>query len=239
MRTFSLAPAFSGKHIETFSPVFILDYTILDFGRRSKISISANDLLAANFQFNDAHRKVIFQVMQAYYRLLDTLGQQDAAEANLKNAQTVQQAAEARLQHGLATLPDVLEARSAAAQADYDLQAAIGATEIVRGDLATALGISPTTQFQVESIQSIKMPDSIADTVETSIDKALSQRPDLMQRVADLRAAGAEVEAERGKYFPTLSFSGKVWGEPVRSERRYIYRESTRRLEGLGCGHLT
>ena len=132
--------------------------------------------------------------MQAYYRLLDSQGQQDAAEANLKNAQTVQQAAEARLQNGLATLPDVLEARSAAAQADYNLQAAIGATEIAHGDLATALGISPTTQFQVESIQSIKMPDSIADTVETSIDKALSQRPDLMQRVADLRAAGAEVE---------------------------------------------
>jgi outer membrane protein len=202
--------SFQRQTQETFSPAFSLDYTILDLGRRSEISISANDLLAANFQFNDAHRRVIFQVMQAYYRLLDTIGQQDAAEANLKNAQTVQQAAEARLQNGLATLPDVLEARSAAAQADYDLQAAIGATEIVYGDLATALGISPTTQFLVESIQSIKMPDSIADTVETSIDKALSQRPDLMQRVADLRAAGAEVEAERSKYFPTLSFSGKA-----------------------------
>ncbi len=43
-------------------------------------------------------RKIIFQVMQAYYRLLDSKGQEDAAEANLKNAQTVQQAAEARLQ---------------------------------------------------------------------------------------------------------------------------------------------
>ena len=92
---------------------------------------------------------VIFQVMDAYYRLLDSKGQQEAAEANLKNAQTVRQAAEARLQNGLATLPDVLEARSAEAQADYNLQAAVGATEIAHGDLATALGISPTTQFQV------------------------------------------------------------------------------------------
>jgi len=200
--------SFQRQTVDTFSPVLILDYTIFDFGRRSEIAVSANDLLAANFQFNDAHRKVIFQTMQAYYRLLDTIGKQDAAEANLKNAQTVQQAAEARLQNGLATLPDVLEARSAAARADYDLQAAIGATEIVRGDLATALGISPTTQFQVESIQSLEMPDSIADTVETSIDKALSQRPDLMQQVAKLRAAGAEIEVERSNYFPTLSFSG-------------------------------
>ena len=148
--------------------------------------------------------------MEAYYQLLDSKGRQDAAEANLKNAQTVQQAAEARLQNGLATLPDVLETRSAAAQADYDLQAAIGATEIAHGDLSTALGISPTIPFQVESIQNIKMPDSIADTVETSIDKALSQRPDLMQRVAELRAAGAEVKAAGKAYFPKLSIDGQA-----------------------------
>src|SRR5262249_48955579 len=154
--------------------------------------------------------RVIFQVMQTYYRLLDTIGRLDAAEANLKNAQTVQQAAEARLQNGLATLPDVLEARSASAQADYDLQAAIGAAENAHGDLATALGVSPRNQFQVESIQNLKMPDSIVDTVETSIDKALSQRPDLMQRVAELRAAGAEVKAERSNYFPTLRIDGSA-----------------------------
>jgi outer membrane protein TolC len=170
--------------------------------------------------------------MQTYYRLLDSKGQQDAAEANLKNAQTVQQAAEARLQNGLATLPDVLEARSATAQADYDLQAAIGATEIAHGDLATALGISPTTQFQVESIQTIKMPDGIADTVETSIDKALAQRPDLMQRVAALRAAGAEVKAAGKAYFPTLSIDGSAglghsYGEQIQLPGIYSPTQET------------
>jgi outer membrane protein TolC len=215
--------SFMRQTVETFSPVFVLNYIIFDFGRRSQeISISRSDLLAANFQFNDAHRRVIFQVMQAYYRLLDTLGQQDAAEANLKNAQTVQQAAEARLQNGLATLPDVLEARSAAAQADYDLQAAIGATEIAHGDLATALGISPTTQFRVESIQNIRMPESIADTIETSINKALSQRPDLMQRVAELRAAGAEVKAARRNYFPTLRIDGSAGLSRSYGEQIYL-----------------
>ena len=202
---------FNRQTVETFSPVFMLDYIIFDFGRRSQeISISRNNLLAANFQFNDVHRRIIFQVMQAYYRLLDTKGQQDAAEANLKNAQTVQQAAEARLQNGLATLPDVLEARSAAAQADYDLQAAIGATEIAHGDLATALAVAPVSQFQVESIQGIKMPDSIGDTVESSIDEALAQRPDLMQRVAELRATEAEIKAARKNYFPTLNVDGSA-----------------------------
>ncbi|HEX4022057.1 MAG TPA: TolC family protein [Acidobacteriaceae bacterium] len=203
------APAYYRQTTETFSPAFTLDYTIFDFGRRSDaVSMNRSNLLAANFSFNNTHRTIIFQVMHAYYQLLDTKGQQDAAEANLKNAQTVQQAAEARLQQGLATLPDVLEARSAAAQADYDLQAAIGAVEIAHGDLATALGISPTSQLQVESIQNLKIPQDMTDTVEASIDRALAQRPDLMQQVEELRAADSEVKAARTAYLPTLSIDG-------------------------------
>ena len=195
--------------LDTFSPALEVDYTVFDFGRRlQEIAISRNNLLAANFLFNDTHRKVIFEVMAAYYRVLNTKGQEDVAEANLKNAQTVQQDAESRLELGLATLPDVLEARSAEAQADYDLQAAIGASEIAHGDLATALGVSPLHPLQVESIQSLAIPQDLADTVETSIDKALAQRPDLMQRIAELRAARAEVKEAKTAYLPTLSLSG-------------------------------
>ena len=193
----------------TFSPTLSLDYTIFDFGRRlQEIAISRSNLLAANFLFNDTHRKIIFQVMEAYYRVLNSKGQEEAQEANLKNAQTVQDAAEARLHEGLATLPDVLEARSATAQADYDLQAAIGATEIAHGDLANALGISPTSQFQVQSIQDLPIPQELDDTVEKSIDRALVQRPDLMQQVEQLRAAGSEIKAAKTAYLPTLSFDG-------------------------------
>ena len=203
------APKYYRQTIESFSPALELDYTIFDFGRRlHEIAISRNDLLAANFLFNDTHRKVIFQVMAAYYRVLNAKGQEDAAEANLKNAQTVQQAAEARLDLGLATLPDVLEARSAAAQADYDLQAAVGASEIAHGDLDTAMGISPVNPLQVESIQTLTIPQDLAGTVEASIDKALAQRPDLMRRVAELRAAHAEVKEAKSAYLPTLQITG-------------------------------
>ncbi|MBV8435979.1 MAG: TolC family protein [Silvibacterium sp.] len=193
----------------TFAPALTLDYIIFDFGRRAdEITISKYNLIAANLQFNDTHRTVIFGVMQAYYRLLNARGQQDAAEANLKNAQTVREDSEARLNLGLATLPDVLEARSAEAQADYDLQATIGATEIAYGDLMTSLGLSPTVKLQVQGIKDLKVPDEITITVEKSIDLALAQRPDLMQRVAQLRAASAEIKAAHSNYLPTLSVDG-------------------------------
>jgi len=221
----------------SFSPTFELDYTIFDFGERSQaVAISRNNLLAANCQFNDTQRKVIFTVMHAYYQVLDTQGQQDAAEANLENAQTVEQAAEARLTNGLSTLPDVLEARSATARADYDLKATIGATEIAHGNLATALGVSPINPLKLETIDKLNLPQKIDETIEQSINDALRQRPDLLDRVAQLHAAGAQVKQARRAYSPTLSFSGaggldRIFGQQYQFPGAYSPTEEAWKAE--------
>jgi outer membrane protein len=192
-----------------FQPTLNLNYLIFDFGGRSgAIAEAKANLFAADFAFNDTHRKIIYQVTATYYRLLNAIGQQNAAKATLVNAQTVQQDAEARLDHGLATLPDVLEARAAAAQADYDLQAAIGAQEIAHGDLSTALGLQPGTQFCVQNISELSIPDALTETADEAVDYALEQRPDLMEQVTKVRAADAALEQARSSYFPSLSFSG-------------------------------
>jgi len=118
-----------------FQPTLNLSYLIFDFGGRSgAINAAKAEMFAADFAFNDVHRNIIFQTVASYYRLLNALGQQEAANATLLNAQTVEKDTQSRLDHGLATLPDLLEAQAATAQADYDLQAAIGAVEIARAD---------------------------------------------------------------------------------------------------------
>jgi len=64
-----LSPDYVRETSGTFSPVLVVDYVIFDFGRRlQEIAISRSNLLASNFLFNDTHRKIIFQVMAAYYR---------------------------------------------------------------------------------------------------------------------------------------------------------------------------
>src|SRR5260370_354452 len=115
---------------------------------------------AASSAFNDTHRNVIYRVEQAYYQLLNASGQEEAARANLSNAQAVQQAAEERLNHGLATLPDLLEARSATAQAEYELQAVLGAEEIAYGNLATALGTTPQPAIRVPPLRELTVPSA-------------------------------------------------------------------------------
>ena len=204
----ALGSRFSRQTIPSFQLTLELNYTIFDFGaRRGRINAESARLLAANFGFNDVHRELIYAVSQAYYRLLNAAGQEEAAGASLVNAQTVQQAAEARLHNGLATLPDVLEARSSTAQAQYDLQAVLGAKEIARGDLVTALGAPAATAIRVQPLTEVPTPDSVADTVEEAINRALEQRPDLQAGVAEIRLAQAEHRQARAALYPNLSVS--------------------------------
>jgi outer membrane protein len=201
-----LVNRFYRQTIGDFQVALDLNYTVFDFGARSgRIAAARAEVLAANFSFNDAHRTVIFQVEQAYYQLLNTLGQEDAVRASLANAQAVQQAAEERLKNGLATLPDVLEARSATAQAEYDLQAVLGAEQIAAGNLATALGTSATATIHVQPLKELPIPESVDESVDVAIDRAVAQRPDLLQQLANVRSAKARVKEASAAYYPALS----------------------------------
>jgi len=196
---------FHGQTIQSFQLALDLNYTVFDFGARSgRIDAARARLLSANFAFNDTHRSVIDQVEQAYYRLLNSIGQEDSAQASLANAKAVERAAQERLSNGLATLPDVLEARSATAQAEYDLQSALGAEEIARGDLATAVGTSATVAIRVQPLDELPTPDSISETVEETINRAFARRPDLMQQAAEIRSSNARLKEARAAYYPTL-----------------------------------
>ena len=199
---------FYGQETQDFQIEMDLNYTLFDFGARAgRINEAKAQLLAANFAFNDTHRQVVYQVQQSYYRLLNSMGQEDAARSSLSNAQAVQQAAEERLADGLATLPDVLEARSATAQAEYDLQAIVGAEQIARGDLATAVGAYATSVIRVQPLDQLPTPEAIGDTIDQAINRALGQRPDLIQQVAEIRSAEAGVKQAKAAYYPALSFT--------------------------------
>jgi len=191
---------------QDFQGALDLNYMVFDFGARAgRIDAAKAEVLAANFEFNDTHRRVIYEVEQAYYQLLNASGQEDAARASLSNAQVVQQSAEERLNNGLATLPDVLEARSATAQTEYELQTALGAEETAQGDLATALGTSPTATIHTETLKELPIPDSMVDSVDLAINRAFAQRPDLMGLVAEIRSSNAKVKEARAAFYPSLA----------------------------------
>lgn len=224
---------FYRQTVQDFAAALELNYLVFDFGGRSgRIDAARAETLVANFAFNDTHRQVIYGVERTYYQLLNAAGQEDAARASLANAQAVQQAAEDRLDNGLATLPDVLEARSATAQAEYELQAVLGAEEIAHGDLATSLGTAPTVAIQVQPLKDLTIPDSISDSVEAAIDRALQQRPDLLAQLAEVRSANARVKEARSAFYPSLTVNARPSGDVLFGQQQNLPWAYTADLTG-------
>lgn len=203
---------FYHEDLATFPATLSVNYTVFDFGARgAKIDQAIANLLAADFTFNDTHRRVIFQVAEAYYRLLDATSEEEAAQATLTDAQTVQQSIETKLANGLATLPDVLEARAATAQARYELASIRGLEDIAQGVLANVLGVAPSGAFRVEDASKAPLPVAVEEPVQTIIARALNQRPDLLANVARLHSTDAAIRGARAAYYPAVSFYGD-WG---------------------------
>ena len=53
----------------------------------------------------------------------------------------------------------------------------VGAEEIARGDLATAVGASATAFIHVQPLDQVPTPESIGDTVDQAINRALDAAP--------------------------------------------------------------
>ena len=211
--------AFVRQTVGLYQPMLQVNYLILDFGNRSaQIQRARERLTSANLSFNRVQLDVLFETSRRYYRLLNTVGQRDAAQVNFDNADTVRKAVEARLAVGLATLPDALEARAAAAQADFALQSAIGDVDIARGDLLSLLGASPTDRFQVQSLADLTLPSHFEADAETEVKRALAQRPEIGEQVAAREGAQAEIRAARSAFLPQLEFRGQ--GGEVRAYGR-------------------
>jgi outer membrane protein len=201
------------QDLGVFEAAVHLAYTLVDFGaRRTEISAAQARLVAANLSFNNEHLDLIRQVSEVYFGLLRAKGLRDAAEVSLNDARTTETAAQERRKNGLATVPEVLEAKAATAKAAYDLQSAIGAQQVEIGNLARAITANPVKPLKVEPLDQLRIPEKLDQSVEDAINTAFKDRPDLEADQARVRAAQAEVKHARASYYPSLTFDGsKGW----------------------------
>jgi len=196
---------------EIFLPLLTLKWLVFDFGGREASVDAARELLAqANFTFNATHQRIVFDVTRAYYGLTAVRGRVDVASAALTSAQTVEDAVDSRRARGLATVPEVLQAREQSARAAYDLQEARTGETDARVALLGAMGVRPTTPLRVASATARPLPAALEDSAEKFVDRALAQRPDLLARVASIRAREAEVRKATAEFYPRIVVSGNV-----------------------------
>ncbi|MBN1653102.1 MAG: TolC family protein [Deltaproteobacteria bacterium] len=192
-------------------PSLNMSYLLFDFGARvSRADAELAALIGANWTHTAAIQERLLSVANAYYQYESAQAMVEAAEASVASAQLSYSAASARKLAGTVDLGDVLRAETALLQARLGLQEAQGRADVLKGTLASELGLRIDSSIEV-----MPLPDRIhaEDTVErvgALLSRALERRPDLLAARASAAAAWQRVRAARRDSLPTLTLGANA-----------------------------
>jgi outer membrane protein len=187
------------------SAALSVKWLLYDFGaRKAEVNEAKEHLVMANVGFNATHQQIAFQVTERFYQFNTARQKVEVAESSLQAAETIGRAAQARLDHGLTVKPEVLQAQEQAAQAAFELESARGALSDAQVALVDSLGILPTTQLQVANVLEKPITNNPGESLDEMLDRALAQRPDLVAKLANVRARRADTQKARAAYYPKI-----------------------------------
>jgi outer membrane protein TolC len=194
-----------------YGPSLSLSWLVLDFGGRSgSIGAAREALLASDWNHNAVINDLILRVAGYYYTYAANRALVIAQRATLAEARANLEAAEERRRNGVATIADVLQARTAVGQSLLASQTIEGGLAVSRGQLATAVGMSPLLEFDIDSLAGMGDIGAVAARVDSLIDIALRQRPDLASARALAEQSHQQARATRAQSLPSLLLSGNA-----------------------------
>lgn len=195
----------------SFGASVALTYLLFDFGgREARVEQARQTLIAADFLHDQVIQDVILLVEQSYYQYLDAKALLGAQEATLTQRRATLEEAEARHRAGVATIADVLQARTALSQAQLTYDSIEGNLRAIEGALATAMGVVPTTPFSVGELPSEIPADEISGAVDELIAAAQTTRPELAAARAAAERANARIREVRAEGLPTVTASASA-----------------------------
>jgi len=192
-----------------YGPSGSLTYTVFDFGGRTgNIDVARQTAIAADLTHNATVQNTILLVESAAFTYLSTRSQRDAQKASLDLASAALDAANERHHVGLATIADVLQARTARSQAELQLLTLEGILQVTKGSLAVSMGLPANTGFDVPAVTLSDSVYFIKESVDSLIDVAVRNRPELASARAQAEAAHSQIQVARSGYLPLFALTG-------------------------------
>jgi outer membrane protein len=183
-----------------------LSYVVLDFGQRGGSMAAAHEaLFAADLTHNSTVQGVVLQAEGAYFSYQASRGLYAAADAAVKTAEANLAAAERRHDVGLATIADVLQARTALAQSQLNLQTAGGNVQAARAQLALALGLAANARFDAEPDTGVAPVLQLRENIDSIVERAVRERPDVAAARALARQSQAQVRQAKSAVLPVFT----------------------------------
>ena len=199
---------FGGQRTQV-TPSVTLSWLVFDVGGRAGARDAAKQgLFAAGFNHDAVLQNTVLQAEQAYFAFMAEQALLSAQQASVDEAQANLEAAQHRHDVGLATIADVLQARTALSQAQLAAETTQGTLQAARASLAVSMGLPANLPFDVAPPPDSTPVASVTQDVDALIDRAVQNRPDLEAAVARARQAQATARSTRARAFPSLSLNG-------------------------------
>jgi len=222
---FSGAKTDQGIKSNIFSLAADVTFQLDFFGRYRRATEAARDQL---FATEDAQQTTILtlvsDVASDYFLLRDLDLQLQITEQTVQSQQNSVNLTEMRLQHGVGTRLDVLQARQVLDTANVqipDLERQIGQTEdaisILLGNYPQAVPRGKTlgTETAEGWVWSETLPPQLPSGLPSAL---LERRPDIRESEHNLMAANADIGVAKAMFFPQVSLTGSpggAWGHSV------------------------
>jgi outer membrane protein TolC len=191
-----------------YGPAINLSYTVLDFGGRAgSIDVARQTTVAADLTHNATVENTILQVETAAFGYLSARAQRDAAKVALDEATAALDAANERHRVGFATIADVLQARTARSQAELVLETLEGSLLVTRGALAVAMGLAANTPIDIPDVAAADSVHFVAESVDTLIELAVRNRPELATARAQAAAAESQIRVVKSAALPAFALT--------------------------------
>ena len=209
--------AFSGFPFRTKYATYAADATFqLDlFGQLRRATESARaQLLSTEYAQKTEILTLVSDVASDYFALLSLDLQLQIARDTVKTQEDAVKLTQSRLEHGVATKLDVLQARQVLDTANAqipDLERQIGVEEDA---LSILLGDYPHGVTRGRPLVDQPMPPEVPAGLPSSL---LARRPDISQAEQNLISANAQIGVAKAAFFPQINFTGTGGGAAGRS----------------------
>lgn len=181
-----------------------LSYTLLDFGARAaQVNEARAALWIQGFDNNQSLQSVALSVTQNYYQYIGEQAVVAAYKQTVAEDKASLDSAQLQQKSGMQTIADVLEAKSALAQANANL---ISAQAQVRADaaaLAESCGLPPNQHIPVAPLDVHIPPPDITPSVHALIRYALHHNTTVSADAAQILEDRATVDADIAAGLPT------------------------------------
>jgi outer membrane protein len=152
-------------------------------------------------------REVVFQTIQSYYRLLESLRLAAVANDSVTQLEAQRKQAQSQFDNGVIGKNDLLRAALALAQAKQRAIQTRGQVVLARGQLGAAMGLSPDEPL--EPIPYTSEPPPIAEPgIESAEARAVAQRLELRELSRQVEQAESNKAFAKKKLVPAIDAIG-------------------------------